>query len=172
MVIRGQTTGATNNLWVSGGPGFFRNGPYAGLSFYGSLSWYRSNRVNTLNGVKSRNLFLKARGMLNFSGLDEDNYENFREYGVLYGKSFGKVGQFSISAGIGIVEGLKTAGYNPPGTPRYGEKRFAGLGLPLECELNFVPAKVFGIGIIGFADINPKVTYYGFTINLLLGKIR
>ena len=68
--------------------------------------------------------------------------------------------------------GIKTESYNPRGTPIYGEKRFLKPGIPLELGINMAPSKYFGLNVVGFADINPKCTFYGIALNLFLGKIR
>lgn len=112
------------------------------------------------------------RGIKCMGSIDEDNYGNFTEAGLLYGKSFGKVVQLTLAGGLGIVSGIKTEGYNPPGTPRYGEKDFFVPGIPLEVGLNLVPSKYFGFGLVAFADINSRCTFYGFGLDLSIGKIK
>ena len=167
-----QETNTTNNIWFSAGPGFYKEGLYFGLAAYCSLNLSQTKSLQTINGIRNKNLFIKMRYIKNVGSIDEDNYENFSEFGLLYGKSFGKAVKLTFSGGFGTVMGIKTESPNPQGTPIYGEKRFLKPGIPVELGINMAPSKFFGLSVIGFADINPRCTFYGFTLNLLLGKIR
>ena len=170
-VIFCQETYTSNNIWFSAGPGFYKDGLYFGLNVYTSLNLSQTKSLQTINGTQNKHLLLKMRFLKNIGSIDEDNYENFSEFGLLYGKSFGKAVQLTFSGGLGTVMGIKTESYNPQGTPIYGEKRFLKPGIPLELGINMAPSKYFGLSIVGFADINSKCTFYGIALNLFLGKI-
>jgi len=110
--------------------------------------------------------------------------EKIRDFGVLYGLSVkSKEGFASISVGLSIVNGLKRGKYlysvsNCSGVffclaeTRYYEKlRFTTVGIPIEIQL-FLTGENVGIGIYGFANINPESSFVGALLSLQLGKLR
>jgi hypothetical protein len=50
--------------------------------------------------VRKKDSYLEFRLINNIASLDEDNYENLNDVGFLYGKSIGKVVQFTILGGL------------------------------------------------------------------------
>ena len=89
-VIFCQETYTSNNIWFSAGPGFYKDGLYFGLTVYTSLNLSQTKSLQTINGTRNKQHLLKMRFIKNIGSIDEDNYENFSEFGLLYGKSFGK----------------------------------------------------------------------------------
>ena len=171
-VIFCQESVTSDNIWFTAGPGFYKDGLYFGLTAYTSLNLSHTKSLNTSGGIRNKTLLLKMRAIKSIGSIDEDNYENFTEFGLLCGKSFGKAVQLTFSGGLGTVMGIKTESYNPSGAPVYGEKRFLKPGIPIEAGINLAPSKYFGLAVVGFADINPRCTFYGIALNLLLGRIR
>jgi hypothetical protein len=171
-VIFCQETYTSSNLWFSIGPGFYQEEGFIGVTGYASLNFLQKKSLQTMDGIRNKNLLLKMRAIKNIGSIDEDNYENFSEFGLLIGKSFGKAVQLTFSGGLGTVRGTKPEKYNPQGTPIYGNESFLTLGIPLELGINLAPSKYFGLGVVGFSDINPKCTFSGIALNLLFGKIK
>jgi len=149
----------------------YGSGLYTGISYYSNLNWSRSKLIDPNNLTLYKNTILEFRFTKSIASLDEDNYENLTELGLLYGKSFGKVLQFKVSGGIGILTGSKQAGYNPKGTPIYGKESVLTPGIPLEIGIRLAPSKYFGVGVTGFANLNSKASLYGGILTIELGKL-
>jgi hypothetical protein len=86
--------------------------------------------------------------------------------GGVGGSSYGLSGGLSISAQLG--RSLFSIRY--VSSSRYGEG--FTIGIPLEVQLFFTPFSTFGIGINGFANLNPKRSYSGILICLQCGTLR
>ena len=166
-----QTPGTDHIFYISGGAGIYGSGEYTGISFYSSLNWSRSTFIDTKILKPNRNTILEFRFTKNTASIDEDNYENLTELGLLYGKSFGKVLQLKVAGGIGMLSGRMQAGYNPRGNPIYGMESVLTPGIPLEIGVRLATAKYFGVGISGFANLNSKASLYGAILTIDLGKL-
>jgi hypothetical protein len=167
-----QTSDISRNFWVSGGTGIYKDGLYTGFPLYISLNGSQSKLSDKINHRKRyKATKLEFRLINNTSSLSEDNYENLNEFALLCGISFGKALQFSVSGGIGLIKGIKTAGINPPGTPVYFDEKVFTPGLPLELNLSLRPVRFFGLGLTGFANLNFKAPIYGCILNVELGKL-
>lgn len=166
-----QTTDMTDNVWISLGPGMYSSEPVTGVSIYTSANWKRIMPVSTNNGTLSRELYLKMRIIKNFGSASEDYYQNFWEFGLLYGKSFGKGVQFIIAGGIGAVKGFESISDPVTGIHTEASGPFFKPGIPVEIGL-MASGKYAGIGVCAYADFNPRCTFYGISLNLLFGKIR
>jgi hypothetical protein len=97
--------------------------------------------------------------------------ESVWDVGVLYGiirKS--NYGLISASAGISIVGGYDR-GERIDFTDSYEKKNFLTFGVPLEVQLFFTPFDYVGVGINGFANLNPKKTFTGVLLCLQIGKL-
>ena len=100
-----------------------------------------------------------------------------QDLGLLYGLSAKKSKGFaSISIGISYVSynirGAKISGgggFLSGGT--YEELNFYVVGIPIEIQL-FSTGENVGIGIYGFANINPESSFFGALLSLQLGKLR
>jgi hypothetical protein len=172
QVIYCQTTNISNNLWISGGPGIYQSDYFRGLTLNSSLNWTRVKLIDTNKGTLGKSTNFEFRLNKYRASYDEDNYENFTEISLLYGKSFGKVLQLKIAGGLGLLTGIKTAGFNPPGTPQFIDNKVSTPGIPFTLGINLIPGKYFGLGVEGYINLYPKNTISGVNIRLLFGKIR
>jgi hypothetical protein len=101
--------------------------------------------------------------------------ENVWDISPLYGFiAKGKWGYASVSGGIGLVGGTKHGQYlgSANWINTYEKVPLTTIGIPLEAQLFFTPFSAFGIGVNGFANLNPKRSYSGILICLQWGKLR
>jgi len=102
-----------------------------------------------------------------------------RDLGLLYGLSAKKSKGFaSISIGISHVENIrrgKLISCSSSGgwfsTCTYEELNYTTLGIPIEAQL-FLTGKYVGIGIYGFANLNPESSFFGALLCIQLGKLK
>ena len=93
--------------------------------------------------------------------------ETVWDVGALYGLSAkASCGFASISGGVGIIGGV-----------RYRRSSnewptFLTVGIPIEGQLFWTPLSFLGIGIYGFADLNPEKSFVGALLCIQLGKLR
>lgn len=167
----GQTTDQTDNIWISLGLGMYSTEPVTGVSIYTSANWKRIRPVSTNNGTQSRELYLKMRIIKNFGSASEDYYQNFWEFGLLYGKSFGTGVQFIIAGGIGAVKGYESISDPVTGIHTEASGPFFKPGIPVEIGL-MASGKNAGLGVCAYADFNSRWAFYGVSLNLLFGRIR
>jgi len=167
-----QEKNITNNIWISVGPGMYRHRYFTGFSLNSSLNWMRVKPFDTNRGTRYKSSNGEFRLNKYVASYDEDNYESFTEIGLLYGKSFGKFLQVKIASGLGLLTGIKPSGFNPHGTPIYGDKHILTCGIPLVLGISLVPGEYFGLGVDGSINLYSKNTIYGVNIRLLFGKIR
>jgi hypothetical protein len=109
-----------------------------------------------------------------FDIFEKPTVETF-DVGVLYGKVLAK-GKFSfasIAGGISYVGGVKRGEflYRKGITDYYEEVYIQTIGIPIELQ-SFLTLRLIGVGIYGFANLNPRNTFWGFTFCLQLGKLR
>lgn len=101
--------------------------------------------------------------------------ETLWDFGILYGiMNKGTYGMVSISGGGSIVGGVRK-GELLEGewfSSKYTRKNFTSVGIPLESQLMLTPSPFFGIGLYGFANLNPEQSYFGILLNLQIGKLR
>lgn len=113
---------------------------------------------------KGNNL-LSIRGALSGDMISGDE---FWDIGVLYGRATSQQRYHaSISAGLAIVGGKRDYGWSSSGNDVP-----LTVGLPLKAQLNWLPTSVLGIGLQGFANINPEQSFAGLALSLQLGKLR
>ena len=147
----GQTNRHSDNeyIWVNLGLG--GSLMVGGLSGGINVSYQSGNHLFSMRGVSNQEIA--------FGGTPEYNYD----IGLLYGLSAKKKYILaSISAGLSFV------GYN---TITNFERQEYTIGVPIEIQL-FLTAKVIGIGIYGFANLNFNSSFMGFLICLQIGKLR
>lgn len=127
---------------------------------------------------------------LGFGGGDEPD-ERAREIGVLYGRaSQNTIGLASFSVGLGRVTGVRRGkllrrvdegcwwGFGFGGCDDsyniYEERTFDTIAIPVEAQLLWMPTfrirAPLGIGLHGFANLNPELSYWGMSLCLSLGK--
>jgi hypothetical protein len=169
-----QTTAKRNNLWVSSGLGgsFWKSS--SGITLYLSVDGSEEIFIQTNNSQpRHYNTTWKIRliGVLEF--YDEEIPELFGDFGILNGISFGNKFQTYLSGGIGLFAGQERVLDLIPYPSRYYHgKVFLTPGLPIELGVKFVPEKIFGAVLGGFANLNFKKSIYGFILRFELGKIR
>jgi hypothetical protein len=92
------------------------------------------------------------------------------DYGLLYGITL-KQEQVFISGGVGLayVEGTISHGLFSSRPP---EKIGPTIGIPVEAQLFWRPFSFLGIGLYGFANLNPEEPFVGATLSFQFGKLR
>jgi hypothetical protein len=58
------------------------------------------------------------------------------------------------------------------GPSYYESLSFTTVGIPLEAQVFFTPFSFLGIGMCGFANLNPEKPYAGALLCLKIGKLR
>lgn len=101
--------------------------------------------------------------------------ESINDIGILYGR-IAKIpfGFASVSGGISIVSGAHRGAFQNLDnyTFNYEKKPFVTLGIPIESQLFWTPSRFFGLGIYGFANINPEKTFFGGLFCIQLRKLK
>lgn len=99
--------------------------------------------------------------------------DNFADYGILYGRATtGRLGHASVSAGVAVVSGSYSDDrliLDPDGDE---PERVLTVGLPVEVQLMWRPLPFFGLGLYGFANLNPEASFVGATLSAQLGLMR
>ncbi len=89
----------------------------------------------------------------------------FSDVGLLYGRVLSEGSFFaSVGAGVAYVEGLDVGLFGD------NDELFATIGLPLEVQLFVRPFRFIGVGIYGFANINPEQNFTGATFSVQIGN--
>ena len=167
-----QTLNRTDNIWITVGPGIYSCKSCLGLSYYSSLNWLHIIPISEINRKHYRKSYMKIRVVKNIGSAGEDFYQNFWEFGYLYGISIGKALRMSIVGGLGFVKGLESISNPITGIHVNKEPLFFKPGIPVEIDFDLVPVKYFGLGFSAYANFNSRCTFYGINLNLSLGKIR
>lgn len=123
----------------------------------------------SLNYVATPNIIISARTAgVNDAALRTitligliDGAEYTSDAGILCGLLYnGNLCQLSASAGLAYVEGRKNASF-------FNDKEnFSTLGVPLELQAFWKPFDHFGLGVIGFGNINSKRSFAGAVLAL------
>lgn len=88
----------------------------------------------------------------------------YSDVGLLYGRVLSQGSFFaSVGAGVAFVEG----NYVGVGD---NEDLFSTIGLPLEVQLFARPFRFIGVGIYGFANVNPEQSFLGATFSVQIGN--
>ena len=107
---------------------------------------------------------------LRAAGTGELFGKSIGDNGLLYGLALEQKRVFiSVGAGIAFVEGSISHGLFSTREP---EKIGPTIGIPLEIQLFWRPARFLGIGLYGFANLNPEESFAGVSLSLQLGKLR
>jgi hypothetical protein len=96
--------------------------------------------------------------------------DGFSDVALLYGRATRMPGgryQASAAVGLGVADGCRGGGV------------FAGcretasaIGLPIEVQAFWRPARFIGFGFYGFANLNHVQSFAGLTLGLQLGHLR
>jgi hypothetical protein len=139
-------------FWVNFGLGKGSVGTHA-FALEANSSYQFGKSLITLRSAGTAELFGKSIG----------------DYGLLYGIILKQQPTFvSFGVGLAFVGGSISQGLFSTKEP---EKIGPTIGLPLEVQLFFRPARFLGIGLYGFANLNPEESFVGATISLQLGKL-
>lgn len=162
------------NVSLALGPGFFVGKNSQGISFYSSVFVSKNKLIETNKGLKRKNNTLEFRFINHFDLVKEDNYGRLYDFGLLYGKSFGKVIRVTISGGAGMLGGKKTVTIfnGATGQPEHKDEGFLTPNFPVELGVSLVPIEYIGLGISGFASINSENSVFGCNLKLQFGRIR
>ena len=107
---------------------------------------------------------------LRTAGTGELFGKSIGDYGLLYGLTL-KQEQvlFSVGVGLAFVEGSISHGLFSSKPP---EKIGPTIGIPLEAQLFWRPTRFLGVGLYGFANLNPEEPFVGVTLSFQFGKLR
>ncbi len=93
-------------------------------------------------------------------------FDNFYDIGLLYGRATStRSFQFSLAAGLSLVKGEQGVRVSEG----ISVEEFSTIGIPIELQANWELTNFIGLGITGFANLNPAQSFAGITINLLIG---
>lgn len=97
--------------------------------------------------------------------------------GVLSGKmAKSSYGIAFLSGGIGVVGGVLDREYVGIGSlyspSEFRDNRFLTIGIPIEGQLFWTPYSFLGVGLYGFANINPEESFAGALLGIQMGKLR
>jgi hypothetical protein len=165
--VNAQDNGDLKGYWLNSGYGF---NTLPGNSFYLSLNVQYNVHQFTLRLISNTEKIKSATVIV-------DPMEQVGEIGVLYGRNLqAEFGMVSFSGGLSAVFGQKRGDlldivlYPPLRYEFYEMDKFVMPGLALEVTGVFMPIDWFGIGITGFANINPKRVFAGLVFIGTIGK--
>jgi hypothetical protein len=170
LVVFPQENKTTSSLyWIDAGVGGDNNGLSGQISI---------NYVNKIVIYKIRYIRSQEFDILGSSSPKE----TMNDFGILFGMTYSrKLIQLSGSGGIGVAKGIRhgdflyqesSGDFDAFGTQHYEKKTFTRVGLPLEVECSFKPAKSFGIGLGAYANLNKDRSLFGLLFKIQIGKLR
>ena len=88
------------------------------------------------------------------------------DFGVLAGRGTapGSI-HASAAVGLGIARVRRAIGSGDDATTAY-------FGVPLEAQLFWRPARVFGLGLYGYGNLNGGQSFWGVSVSVQLGRLR
>lgn len=132
--------------WVNGGVGSGRTG--LGLSVAGGIL------VGDRLFVGGRHVRTTEFDLLE-SGPSATTWDAGPLVGVVVKQ--GRLGQLSLGSGIAVVGGRR---------PDEPESKSSTLGIPLDVQALFTPIRYLGIGLHGYANVNPNDNVLGVSLQL------
>jgi hypothetical protein len=128
----------------------------------------------------------KSVWTVSLAGYEEANFfiirsprESVVELGALYGRRWGgRVGFVSLNAGLALVSGthrgqlIGRSGWMFDVHEKYEARHFTTVGVPLDVQFALVPSKTIGFALSGFYDLNPRYSFGGGLLSLLIGELR
>jgi hypothetical protein len=168
-----SNTDYTGTWWINGGAGF---GVIKGNSTYNDTSNTGPAIGLSFNYAVKNNQLLTIRGLTasNFNLFDGDAYGS--DIGVLYGV-MKKTDNVMISASAGLAYTY----INQSGDSVYNANTnswsntydtTSTIGVPLETQLFWTPTDHFGIGVVGFGNINGTQSFGGALLAVQVGKLK
>ena len=156
--------------WLNAGVGMSTFGTSRGVSF----SYPEGKSLISIRYVYNSSEFAPYSGLLQRHGLNETVWDA----GVLYGRrAKASYGLASVSGGIGMVGGVRgqkflRRNYSGSIPVEYPERRFITVGIPVAGQLFWTPLSNLGIGIYGFANLNPEESFAGALLGVQLGNLK
>jgi len=156
--------------WINGGLGVCSAGLSSGISF----SHQTGKQLITVRSTYNEEL--------NIFG--PSPAERVWDVGVMYGRSAkSKYGFVSVSAGLGLVGGVKRGTYLGNNLDdgygwfvikidRYEKDNFVTLGFPAEIQAFWTPFSKLGIGITLYGNFNPEKSFAGLMLCIQIGNLR
>ena len=90
-----------------------------------------------------------------------ENVDRILEISLLYGFAFSnRYFLLSGSVGLGYVDQRTSP------TPS-----IASAAIPFDFQMSFTPTRIVGVGLLFFGNLNPKTSYSGATLTLLIGSL-
>lgn len=147
----------------------------------------------TLPAGEARSITVRSTLVEEFNLWGPTPAESVWDLGVLYGpQTRGKRGYAAAAVGLALVGGtrrgdrlsppVQCSGYGLEAlgcalaaafTPvEYEDLRFHTVGIPVELEAGVAFFRGFGLGVSAFANVNPERSVTGFTVSVLLGRLR
>jgi len=173
----GQITQSENSAsilnrqyWINGGLGVSSAGLSSGVGF----SHQTGKQLITVRSTYNEEL--------NIFG--PSPAERVWDVGVMYGRiAKSKYGFASVSAGLGLVGGVKRGTYLGDNLDddygwfvikidRYEKDKFVTLGFPAEIQAFWTPLSKLGIGITLYGNLNPEKSFAGFLVSIQIGNLR
>jgi hypothetical protein len=109
--------------------------------------------------TRAHQFSLRAMGAADLFG---SNADEFGEIGLLYGRTKKRPwGHASIAGGLALTY-LSSC-------PRGQSSDCTTLGVPLTAEVAAKLARVLGVGVQGFVNVNPKSVYLGYSLFVQIG---
>ena len=139
---------------------------YAGLGFgshvFAASAGGNVKHVRFLGTLRATFMGTPFRGFL--SGGEE-----VYDVGLLFG--YCPLGSLSVAAGIGWAGGGRYYEVDLWGRGRPPEY-FDAVGVPIEVQFTPVKGGAVGLGIVGYANINPEESFGGVTVGIELGMLK
>lgn len=152
----------SSKYWVNIGVGF-SSPEFTALGVIFSHELKNEKNIITLRLIRAEEIRI-------FSSPSNAHWDLGVLAGVIRKKQRGMV---SISAGGSIVGGKKKEDLTGGELfdADYSTKNYTTVGLPINSQIFFTPFSHVGIGLNGFANINPKKSFAGVLVCLQIGKI-
>lgn len=168
-VSKNKTSNSVNN-WINAGIG----GCSVGLSSGANFSHQSGKKIISVRATYNEEL--------NIFGPTPS--EQAWDVGVMYGGiAKSKYGFASISAGLGLVGGVKRGrylGYNRDDScgwffiriDQYEKIDFLTFGIPAEIQAFWTPFSKLGIGVTVYGNLNPEKPFAGLLVSIQVGDLR
>jgi hypothetical protein len=159
-----------SNNWINAGIGVCSFGLSSGANF----SHQSGKKLITVRATYNEELTI----------FGPSPSEQAWDVGVMYGRiAKSKYGFASISAGLGLVGGVKRGRYLDDDfqgrygwfaivIDRYEKIDFLTLGIPAEIQAFWTPFSKLGIGITLFGNLNPEKSFAGLLVSIQIGDLR
>lgn len=151
------------------GRGYPQQSTGLGISFLGEAAFQKNKNIYAIG----------TRGVVEFAILGVDfPMLSTHSIDITYGRALLQRRWFtSVSAGIGWVTTTKRGNLisRDPGwfASSYYEKRQSHtIGFPIQANIYWLPATFYGLGLVAYANVNSKETFYSLSFCHQFGKLR